>query len=605
MAQRPAPFVDIAEISAADELSRFERLLSELSAGFINLPAAQIDGAIDSSLRSIVETLHIDRCSLTRALPELGHFQTLHSFAASGVQPVPKSNSSHMFPWAFERYHAGQALVFTDPDELPPEAHLERESYRAAGFGSHVGQPIMVGGRLFGVLGFGSLRQTRRWPEALVTRMRLLADIYGNALARKFAQTELDRALDFERLATRLLASQLVAGPVRNAGVIEAALGDIGRFVAVEQVALWQRLPRQTAFAASHRWSADASACSLLDGADSCTQPWFVAQLLAGVPVRLEGDGPWPAAARAELRGGQGLRSLLAVPFSTGGEVAGALCCANIAESRRWPEALVCDAGLLAEVFASLHARQAAELEASQWRERLAHLVRVHTAGEMSAALAHEINQPLGAIENYALAARQRIDEPVPDLVRIAGLLDKLVGQATRAGDVVTRLRGLVQRHAVEPKAIDAEQTVRACVDMLRMDCELREIRVELRAEQPLPPALADEVHLQQVMLNLLRNAMEACEVPRAGVAREITIEIRRGGIDTVAISVADRGVGIAEGALEQVFESFYSTKPSGLGIGLAICRKLLEAHGGALWAAHNPGGGALFQCLLPVATGD
>ena len=515
MAQRPAPFLPVTAISQADELSRFERLLSELSAGFINLPAAQIDGAIDSSLRSIVETLRIDRCSLTRALPELGHFQTLHSFAASGVQPVPKSNSSHMFPWAFERYHAGRALVFTDPDELPPEAHLEREAYRAAGFGSHVGQPIMVGGRLFGVLGFGSLRQTRRWPDALVTRMRLLADIYGNALARKFAQTELDRAFDFERLATRLLASQLVAGPVRNAGVIEAALGDIGRFVAVEQVALWQRAPRQTVFAASHRWSAVASACSLLDGADSCTQPWFVAQLLAGVPVRLERDGPWPAAARAELRGGQGPRSLLAVPFSTGGEVAGALCCANIADNRRWPEALVCDAGLLAEVFASLHARQAAELEASQWRERLAHLVRVHTAGEMSAALAHEINQPLGAIENYALAARRASTSPCPTCADRRPAR-QVVGQAARAGDVVTRLRGLVRRHAVEPKEIDVE---RRCAPA--STCCAWNASCERSASNcvptGLPPALADEIHLQQVMLNLLRNAMEACEVPQAG----------------------------------------------------------------------------------------
>ena len=611
MAQRLAPFVDDAEIIAADELSRFERLLSELSAGFINLPADRIDEVIDSSLRRIVETLHIDRCSMTRVLPDRGHFQTLHSHAAEGFSPAPR-NSSRAFPWAFERFRAGEALVFSHPDELPAEAELDREGYRAAGFGSHVGQPIMVAGQLFGVLGFGSLRYMRRWPDALVTRMRLLAEIYGNALARKQSQAELDRALGFERLASRLLASRLMAGAGHDAGAIEAALGDIGRFLSVDRVALWRRLPRQPAFAMSHGWSVDGSASSLLDGAEADAQPWFVAQLLAGAPVLLQHEEPWPAAARAELRTRDGLRSLLAVPFSTGGEVAGALCCANIAGGRRWPEALVPGAGLLAEVFASLHARQAAErrghaaeLEAALWRERLAHMVRVHTAGELSAALAHEINQPLGAIENYALAARRRIHEPVPDLARVASLLDKLYGQAIRAGNVVTRMRGLVQQHAVEPKELDVEQAVRSCVDMLRMDCELREIRVEMHVEQALPAAQADEVHLQQVILNLLRNAMEACEVPRAIMAREVVIELAHGGPEAILIRVADRGAGIAEDGLERVFESFYSTKPNGLGVGLAICRRLVEAHGGALWATHNPGGGAVFHCRLPVAGSD
>ena len=105
----------------------------------------------------------------------------------------------------------------------------------------------------------------------------------------------------------------------------------------------------------------------------------------------------------------------------------------------------------------------AAEVEAAHWRERLAHLVRVHTAGEMSVALAPEITQPLGAIENYALAARRRAAEAVPDMSRLVELLDKVIGQATRAGDVVTRMRGMVQRHELEPKLIDIERAVAEC----------------------------------------------------------------------------------------------------------------------------------------------
>jgi PAS domain S-box-containing protein len=245
--------------------------------------------------------------------------------------------------------------------------------------------------------------------------------------------------------------------------------------------------------------------------------------------------------------------------------------------------------------------RKRAEAEAAQFRERLAHVVRVHTAGEMSAALAHEITQPLGAIENYALAARRRMSEAAPDLPHVAELLDKLVGQATRAGDVVTRMRGMVQRHELEPKEIDVERAVRDCVDMMRTDCEVRDIRIELEAADRLPKVVADEVHLQQVILNLLRNAMEAVEASRPGAVKRIAIEVGLDGKGAVSVKVTDSGPGIAESDLERVFESFYSTKPHGLGIGLAICRKLIEAHGGALWASHDPAG-AVFQFTLPMA---
>jgi signal transduction histidine kinase len=304
------------------------------------------------------------------------------------------------------------------------------------------------------------------------------------------------------------------------------------------------------------------------------------------------------------------IRSLLAVPISVSGEVVGALSLASVQREHEWPDILIPGVSLLAEVFASMHAREvaerlkrAAEVEAAQWRERLAHLVRVHTAGEMSVALAHEINQPLGAIENFAMAARRRVSDPTPDLERVAELLDKVIGQATRAGDVVARMRSMAQRHELEPKPIDLERAVAECVAMVRMDSELRDIRIIVEPGGRLPIVTVDEIHFQQVVLNLLRNAMEAVELVPAGRPREITISTSLDVGDKILVEVADRGSGIAEGDLERVFESFYSTKTSGLGVGLAICRRLIEAHGGALWAAHNPGGGALFRFTLPVAT--
>ena len=420
-------------------------------------------------------------------------------------------------------------------------------------------------------------------------------------------RAELKEAIGFERLASGILASLLLARPGDEGGAIEQGLKDIGLFLGLQRVSLWERVPRRDEFRRTHHWQpAGPPAPSVAPDL-----PWVSARLIRGSVVRFTQDTELPPEAAADLPklGELGVRSMLTVPFLVSRTVAGALFLASTHEDRTWHEGLAPGVSLLAEVFASLHARQSAErrkqvaeVEAAQWRERLAHLVRVHTAGEMSAALAHEITQPLGAIENYALAARRRVREDSPDLARIADLLDKVIGQATRAGDVVTRMRGMVQRHELEPREIDVASAVGACVDMVKTDCELRDIRIELKTDDALPVVVVDEIHLQQVVLNLLRNAMEAVELPRPGVSREITIEVGLDGADAVSVQVADRGAGIAEGDLERVFESFYSTKSTGLGVGLAICRKLIEAHGGALRASHNPDGGAVFRFTLPVA---
>jgi len=593
---------------SADELSRFERLLLDLSAGFINLPAARIDGAIDDGLRRIVEALGIDRSTLNSKSPATGRVEITHSYAVPGVaRAIALGPGQELWPWAWALLNANRPVVFARLDDLPPEASIDRANYERIGLKSHVTMPMIVDGELYGGLSFGSVRRERTWPEELLERMRLLAQIFGSALARKRAQDELREAIGFERLASSILASLLLARPGDEGGAIEQGLKDIGLFLGVQRVSLWERVPGRDEFRRTHLWR--VAGVSVLPA--TLDLPWVSVRLLRGSVVRFTRDTELPPEAADDLPKMRklGVRSLLAVPFLVSRMVAGVLFFASTDQERAWPEGLIPGVSLLAEVFASLHARrsaerrkQAAEVEAAQWRERLAHLVRVHTAGEMSAALAHEITQPLGAIENYALAARRRIGDESPDLARVADLLDKVIGQATRAGDVVTRMRGMVQRHELEPREIDVARAVGACVDMVKTDCELRDIRIELKAADGLPVVVVDEIHLQQVVLNLLRNAMEAVELPHSGVSREIRIEVRLDGADAVSVQVADRGAGIAEGDLERVFESFYSTKPTGLGVGLAICRKLIEAHGGALRATHNPGGGAVFQLTLPVA---
>lgn len=615
-ATSPAGRVPPAVHGAAliEESLAFEQLLVELSARFIDIPSSLIDEVIEDGLRRIVETLRIDRSSLTLLSGRGDRLLTRYSWAVDGVHPVRQSVwALDDFPWLMSLARANKALVFSRLDELPPEAAVEKRNYAAIGMRSHIAQPVVVAGEIIGILGFGCIRREYAWPPAVVERTRALADVFGAALARKNAEEARDRVLGFERLATKILGSLLTADRADDQHTIDQGLREIGQFMQVERVILWERLSRSDHFRQTHQWRSEAPGMQLSTHFTSVKLPWISERLVAGEIIEFNQVDELRDSAAADvprLRRA-GIRSLLAVPITVSGQVAGALSFANIAEDRLWPAGLVQGMTLLAEVFAGLHTRQsverrklAAELEASQWRERLAHVVRVHTAGAMSAALAHEITQPLGAIENYALAARRRIGEDSPDIERVADLIDKVITQTTRAGDVVLRMRSMVQRHELDPKEIDVERAVRDCCDMVKMECDMRDIQVQLAPCSSLPPVLADEIHIQQVILNLLRNAMEAVETPLAGVARSICIDIGRNVSGAISVKVADRGPGIAEGDLERVFDAFYSTKASGLGIGLSICRKLIEAHGGELRASHNPAGGAVFEFTLPVAAG-
>jgi len=275
---------------------------------------------------------------------------------------------------------------------------------------------------------------------------------------------------------------------------------------------------------------------------------------------------------RAALRA-LGVRSLLALPVTVAGALVGSFSLAAVRQACDWPETLLPGLQLLAEVFATLHVRRgaearkrAAEAEAALWRERLAHVMRVHTVGELSTALAHEITQPLGAIENYALAARHRAGAAVPDVAKLIELLDRIVTQASRAGDVVTRLRAMVRRHDLQLGPIDLAGVVEGCVDLLRGECEARGVAIDLhRPAPPLPPLLADEIYVQQVVEHLLRNALDHGIESRD--ARRAALLVQG---ETILLSIEDNGPGLREP--DKLFEPFYTTKKPGdrLGLGLA-----------------------------------
>jgi signal transduction histidine kinase len=245
-----------------------------------------------------------------------------------------------------------------------------------------------------------------------------------------------------------------------------------------------------------------------------------------------------------------------------------------------------------------------AKMESDFYRENLAHLARVHTVGTMSTAIAHEVNQPLVAIKNYAVAARGRLMRTGGlSLAKVQELLDKIEEQASRAGDVLQSLRAMVRKH--EPEAAETElgELIADTLKLMEMEGRNANIRIEAAISPELPPVLVDGIQIQQVVLNLARNAIEAIE--EAGISSGV-IKVAVIGTEKneVAVSVSDCGPGIAPEDAKHIFDPFHSTKRGGLGVGLSISRAIVEAHGGRMSLAPNQGGGCVFQFTLPVANG-
>lgn len=237
---------------------------------------------------------------------------------------------------------------------------------------------------------------------------------------------------------------------------------------------------------------------------------------------------------------------------------------------------------------------------ARQAREHLAHVGRLTTLGEMASAIAHEINQPLTAIANHAQAARRLLSMPDVDVETVKEACTQIAEQALRAGQVVRRIRAFVTKRESNKELADFNEIVRSVLDLAAGDAREAGVRVELRLVTPCPTVLVDSVQLQQVCLNLIRNAIDAMrETPRE--ARLIEIESRVQDGQYLA-SFDDRGPGITELARDRLFHPFFTTKPDGMGMGLSISQSIVAAHGGTLKYETNRHGGARFVIALPVA---
>jgi C4-dicarboxylate-specific signal transduction histidine kinase len=228
----------------------------------------------------------------------------------------------------------------------------------------------------------------------------------------------------------------------------------------------------------------------------------------------------------------------------------------------------------------------------------LAHVNRVATMGQLTASIAHEVNQPIHAVGLNAKAALRWLAADPPALDEVREAIARVVQNATRAGDVLARIRGLVKRAPPQRDRIDINGAIRDVLALTRHETEKQAVAVELALDPGLPPVQGDRVEVQQVVLNLVMNAIEAMATDH-GTTRRLRVGTAPDGAGGVRVTVIDSGPGIAPEAARRLFEPFVTTKPQGMGMGLAICRSIVQTHGGRLEVSANEPGGTVFAFTL------
>lgn len=423
---------------------------------------------------------------------------------------------------------------------------------------------------------------------------------------------ELEQRLRFERLLFELSA-RFISLPADDVDAkINESLRHLGEFMEVDRCFIGQFSEDKSEFRATHFWTHESLEPENFLGKVLLNEQvaWYTARMLSGQSLIFSRIDELPDEAvleKAYIRS-VGIKSSAILPLIVDGEVIGNFGVDAMRSERVWAESLVRSLKITGEIFGNALARKrsekklrAAKREAVRNREHLAHLTRVQIMGEMAAGIAHEINQPLAAIENYAQACARRLKVETGDHEKMEELVEKIKDQTHRAGKVLNRVRAMVKREPINMVSLDLNVVIQETIELAEMEAQLQDCRLSVELSRPLPAVVIDPIHIQQVMLNLIHNAIEAS----AGIGREkektVLLRTTKRDASHVEVSVADSGLGVTDIEADRLFEPFFSTKRSGLGIGLSVCQSIIAMHGGKIWHSRNPAGGTIFHFSLPV----
>ncbi len=408
-----------------------------------------------------------------------------------------------------------------------------------------------------------------------------------------------DVLADISTTLVRVAADQISAE-------IDLGLRHIVLALGIDRATIGKLNPATAVFYVTHGWAREGVLSLPRAMNVSEPLPWLVGKVLADEPVvlsRVE-EAPPEAAKDREFARIIGTKSCVVIPLKIGGVTVGAVSFAAVTRERTWPARTVQRLRLIAELFGSALERERTVTEVCRLREEMRQTSELAMMGELTASLAHELNQPLGAILSNAQAARRFLAAKKRNLAEVKAAIEEIIRDNSRAVETLRNVRALFQRDKrVEMSPVDLRQILLEVERSLRLEAKSKGISMRL----DLPPSLAivvgNHAQLLEVLMNLAANAFDSI-CGSGGGPRLVELCARHSETGHVQVAVRDSGTGIDPEAMPRLFDAFFTTKPHGTGIGLRIVRSIVQGHGGRLWATNNADRGATFTFELPVKNG-
>jgi PAS domain S-box-containing protein len=537
--------------ASLEELLTFERLLADLSARFANVSSDLLETEIENALKQLLDFLDFDRSNFGEFTAD-GWANILCSVAMDGVERYPPGPVPAFLSWYLGQLRADKIMRVRSLGDLPSEAIEQIEYRRRSGIRSSLGIPLRVGGRIVALINFSAFRSTREWPDDLIARLKIVGEVMAQALVRK-------------RSEAALRASE----------------------------ARWESIFETSSIAIStmdrdlHYLATNPAFRAILGYTDEELRQ------LTPLDITVEEERETAQLRLAELQQGTVDHYTVVKQYrrKDGTVIWGHTSVARASESLK--ETFV---GTMIDITESKRAQD--KLLATQ--TELARVTKLTAAGQMAASMAHEIKQPLAAIVIGGSAGLRWLLRPTPELEEVRSLLESIVSEGNRASQVIDGIRTMFKNDSREKALLDVNEVIREVIALLHSEFQKHQISVQAELISELPPVLADRVQLQQVVANLVANAIEAMDTV-TDRARTLRVKSAIGEANGVLIMVEDSGPGIDPENADRIFHPFFTTKSEGTGMGLSICRSIIEAHDGRLSLRAASNRGSLFEILLPA----